>query len=202
MHSHLDLCMRISALLNTCMQFYLLVQRYSGGFNNHIVLSHATAATAPTAREAEDLRKICDTLRISPPAAIEKFYVCKSYNVIYHGVQRDREQRFRDCHIACDYEFDGVDGPVRCYGELQYFISLRHGEDEGLKIFLAYVEWFNMNIAERSREGDAHYEPWIWNTYNRDQNLDRFVPISDVVCKVALLPYNGTRTKRSVVELL
>lgn len=125
------------------------------------------------------------------PAADElvtKYNTCTSYNVIYRSVEKLRRNGVvRDCFVAYDFE-------LRVYGEILFFLKLRIQDHPHHFLYIAYVDWFRQTVDD----------PWsIWRTHpSRETILDRAIPISEIVCKIALVAESVKGQKCAVLELL
>lgn len=102
------------------------------------------------------------------------------------------DEKLRDCHAAVEFYVVGETSPRRAYGTVQFFFYLPLQGSTAM-ICIAYVEWFKM---EKGNEY-LYRQPLA-----RDQIAHRAVPVSEFVCKFALLPVQQRKTKYAKVELL
>jgi len=167
-------------------------------YTNTISLSSELHEAHLTESELAELCKLREkripSLLIPRQGETTKFAKCHYFNVLFRGVQ-GLVNVTRDCHIACDFHFGRK--MLRCYGQIQFFVSAICGAEGNLRLYLAYVEWYKL---EPHKDTDDVNVVSVTMSPSSDPALQRFVPVGDIVCKVALLPW--TKTKASVLELL
>jgi hypothetical protein len=179
----------------TIHQFRTLVSRYEVHHQNCIVVSDARPPTCLSSHERAELTRLKQREHGLPnfhvPAEEElviKYNTCTSYNVIYRSAEQLRRNGVvRDCFVAYDFE-------IRVYGEILFFLKLRIQDQPHHFLYIAYVDWFRQTVDD----------PWsIWRTHpSRDIILDRAIPISEIVCKIALVAESVKGQKCAVLELL
>lgn len=126
--------------------------------------------------------------------AVMKYDTCKSFNVVHRRSSKSKEMR--DCLVACNLDFPARrQEATRVYGEIRYFLKLRvKNVDPRLSACIAYVDWFVQ------KEGDGVH---VSRTHPAEATVHcRAVPISAIVCKIALFPVSAAGQRCSVLELL
>jgi hypothetical protein len=150
------------------------------------------ALTDMEARELGLLKKRYPKLHIPQVGAlVTRYKRCKFYNVNYVGVAEGAGSEVRDCHAAADFPLDEGDEFLRAYGEIRHFFYLALTESNAM-VCIAYVEWF-------VKSQDRVY--LFRQKLAADKTYHRAVPISEFVCKFALLPIEARKTKFAYLEL-
>lgn len=190
----LSLLRKLSFFPLPLLQFYQLAARYAINSGNFLAVSTPMSSSPLTVVETAELRKFANARNVllAPFQKHTKYAKCTSYNIVYRGAQH--KGMHRDCYIACDYLFG--EQLVRCYGQIQFFTSAVHGQRRDLRVYVAYVEWFQ---REQQHSGSVSV-PWVYREFSKSADLQRFIPMADIVCKVALLPAQA-KTKYTVLEL-
>lgn len=124
----------------------------------------------------------------SAEEAVSKYMTVRYYNIVY----RSSDVASRDCFVGCDVKYRGK--TRRVYGEILFFLSLRLKDHPAQSFVLAYVDWFHQTIGDPLHLTRRHSPA--------STLLDRAVPISQIVCKAALVPLSAQGQKCAVVELL
>jgi hypothetical protein len=187
-------------LLTTCNSFitklYCLVSRYALDHRNHYEVS-VPISDVPLSlieeKELQELRRRIPSLTI--PAVgqpVPRYQCCTYYNIKYVGVSKKAGARVRDCHAAVDFLVGRKEVPLRAYGEIQHFFYLPL-RDSGASFCVAYVEWF-----KTQKDNEFLYR----DPLRANEVRFRAVPISEFVCKFALLPLSNLKAKYAKLELL
>lgn len=181
-------------------QLYYLVQRFAAGADNVLTVKKPLKPSPLTAVEQEHLQLLRGTpefadLRI-PEGAVVRYLQCARYNIQYRGAKRG-DPNERDCRVA--YDWHRGRQLVRIYGQIRHFLVAKLCSAQGgdlRHVYLAYVDWFRMEIGAN----DMHY---VWkDELVESRDFNHYVPIGQIVCKVALLPLTSAGRKCSVLELL
>lgn len=172
------------------MQLYDAVARFVAGGDGNLSVSLKVGEEALSQSQVEELKKLkISNLHI--PTKVVKYRRCTFFGMHFAAATKAHK---RDCYIAVDTDLIKVNGEAcRFYGEIQFFTTLLLGEFGQRTLFLAYVEWFqmlNLNSGE------------ILRKFVADPMLNRWVKMSEIVCRVALLPCPGRSQKHTVLELL
>jgi len=100
----------------------------------------------------------------------------------------------RDCFVACDLDFNNDNQTTRVYGEILFFLRLRIKDRPLLFFHVAYVNWFKQTKGDWGHITRTHAPAHIIT--------DRAIPISDIVCKIALIAQSAKGQKCAVLELV
>lgn len=182
---------------NQMRDLYHLVSRNAVSPDNNTVVSSRYYNLPLDANERRELLQLqCtrfpDLVVPSEDVPVSKFRTCHVYNVRYHGTET--APATRDCFIGCDYYYGRSSRPRRVYGEVRFFVQLAI-KDSMLQFTVAYVEWFQHEPGEPMHVYQRHHPP--------AEPHFRAIPLTDIQCKIALLPVGGRAplTKRSVLHL-
>lgn len=126
---------------------------------------------------------------------VVKYSKCTSFNIVYESVSDCKGTR--DSLVACDLDFYAGRRAeaTRVYGEIRYFLKLPLKNSNALEYAcIAYVDWFTQTVGDGMHVSRTHPPP--------TKASCRAVPISAIVCKIALFPVSAGGRRCSVVELL
>lgn len=178
-------------------QLRTLVSRYEKSHTNSIRLSEPRREAPLTDTERKELADLAQRdpslaafIIPGPNDPVVKYNTAWSYNVVYHSAEA--RAVVRDCHVGADCRLGRR--MTRLYGKILFFLLLPVKDAPLLTVSVAYVDWFVQ------QEGDFYN---VSRTHaSALRVVGRAIPISEIVCKVALVPVSAKGQKCTVVELV